>query len=111
MQNHEFTNEDLDAVIRSWNIVCSGSSEAYQSISVESCQYADCVQWFFSVLFEHLLEIHPSASRLFDNMNMKELAYVFSTAFSDVLSSINSSNDIHATLMGFALIHSKRFEK
>lgn len=71
-------------------------------------KFNDSVHWFFDILFDHFLKIHPSASRMFENTDIVKLAYAFSSVFGDILDSINSPNEIHANLMEIALTHSKR---
>lgn len=110
MHNSTFTNEDLDAVIRSWNIICGGTGETYLSMQHQpNFHFDDGVHWFCHTLFDHLLNNHPSVSNLFKFTDIRKHSYVFASSFGDILANINNSNEIHSTLMEIALQHSKRY--
>jgi hypothetical protein len=98
----------LEAVIRSWNVVCGGTSSKYLSLSDNDIKCNDSVHWFFKILFDHFVKHHPSASRMFENVDIVKLSYTFSSVFGDILGSITNPNEIHATLMEIALTQSKR---
>lgn len=113
LEDHTFTKEDLNAVIKSWLLIINSKSSLYlklkssNSFDSKNFHFEDEISWFGFIFYQYFINIYPAASTLIDEGSIAVYSLRISTLITDILQNIDNTNEIHATLIDTAIKNSR----
>ena len=109
VQEHNFTKENLNAVMKSWKLVINSKSALYLKLKQEKdFRWGDEMIWFGSIFYDYFIRIYPTATMTFDENSISHYSHQLSDLMTQILRSIENTNETHVILMDLAIKNSRR---
>jgi hemoglobin-like flavoprotein len=108
VQEHNFTKEDLNAVIKSWMLVINSKSALYLKLKQEKdFHWSDEIIWFGSIFYDYFISIYPAVTT-FDENSISHYSHHISDLITQILQSIENTNETHVILLDMTIKNSRR---
>jgi hemoglobin-like flavoprotein len=109
LQDHNFTKEDLNAVIKSWMLIINSKSALYLKLKQEKdFHWSDETIWFGSIFYDYFIRIYPAVTVVVDDNSISHYSHNISDLITQILQSIENPNETHVILMDMTIKNSQR---
>jgi hemoglobin-like flavoprotein len=109
VHDHSFTKEDLTAVLKSWMLIVNNKGALYLKLKPDKdFTFGDEIIWFGSIFYEYFIGVYPAATFVVDDQSISQHSHHISDLITQILQSIDNTNEIHVILMDLAIKNSRR---
>jgi hypothetical protein len=110
LEEHTFSKEDFNAVLRSWRLIVDGNCNYYQRLKLTNEIEVDqsCLNWLGHVFIRQFSAVCPSSSTDVDETILSQYSQDYSVLLSHMFTSIDNTSEIHSTLIDCAIKNSRQ---
>ncbi len=105
-----FTDKEKDEALNVWKLITSNKAPGFiaQKESNPHFPYTLCSEYFYSIFFERLIDIHPTSKNLFSK-NSQRMRQSFLSSFGMILNLMDDSDPtkFKRCLVNLANVHNK----